>query len=182
MQYIEVKIKEIVPDKESEGCYRILFEDLAGGLELPVVISAQDSRPLIALLEEEFSTRPQTHDIFYRFIQTTGYRVERMNITGFDRGIFRASLFFKGADHGFEMDCRPSDGVALAHRAEAPMFVAREVMDRVGVLLSHDFGSMKRPQQILVMEEKLNRLVAEERYEEAVILRDRIASLRMKNG
>ena len=181
MKYIEIKVKEIVPDPESEGCYRLILEDVAEGLELPMIISTLDARPLQNELEGGRSLRPDTHELFTRFIETTGYRIRRMNIHDFRRGVFYASLFFdQGNDHknGFEADCRPTDGVALALQAGAPMYVSEEVMKQVGLLLSNDIGKMKAPQRLRVMEEKLRRLVQEERYEEAGILRDRINALK----
>lgn len=179
MAYIEIKVKEITQDPESEGCFRLVLEDIEEGLELPMVISALDARPLLAELEGERSFRPNTHDLFSTFISATDYRIERMNIHDFRQGVFYATLALGSENkESIEMDCRPTDGVALALRAKSPIFVEQEVMKRVGILLSNDIGKMKIPQRIRVMEEKLQRLILEERYEEAGILRDRIRALK----
>lgn len=182
MKYIEVKIKELIPDPESDGCFRLILEDIEEGQELPIVICEADARPLAAELQGERNLRPHTHDIFSQFIAAAGYRILRMNIQDFRRGVFYASLVFQAEEKDpFEMDCRPSDGIALAMRASAPVFVSEEVMKQVGLLLSKNMGKMKLPQRIRVMEEKLQNLVHEERYEEAGILRDRIKALKTDN-
>ena len=179
MAHTEVKVKEIVPDPESEGCFRLVLEDVEGGLELPLVISALDARPLLAELEGTRGFRPQTHDLFQAFIDAAGYRLERFDIRDFRRGVFYGAMSFGHNEaEGFEMDCRPTDGVALALRSGAGIYVDNEVIRQVGILLDKDMGSMKVSQRIRIMEEKLQRLVGEERYEEAGILRDRINQLK----
>lgn len=180
MKYIEIKVKELVPDPESEGCFRLVFEDVEGGLELPMIVSALDARPILSEMGGERNIRPLTHDIFSAFIEAAGYKLTRLNVREFRRGVFYADLVFRHEDgeESLEMDCRPSDGVALALQAGAPMYAAEEVMNRVGILLGNDMGKMKAAQRLQVMEQKLTRLVDEERYEEAGILRDRIRSLK----
>ena len=183
MKYIEVKLKELIPDPESDGCFRLILEDIEEGQELPIVICEADARPLSAEIHGERNLRPSTHDLLSQFISATGYRILRMSIQDFRRGVFYASLLFQGEEKDpFEMDCRPSDGIALALRTGAPVFVSEEVMKQVGLLLSKDMGKMKLPQRIRAMEEKLQHLVHEERYEEAGILRDRIQALKTDNA
>ncbi|MDL2230666.1 DUF151 domain-containing protein [Alistipes sp. OttesenSCG-928-L06] len=179
MKYIEVTVKEIIQDPESDGCCRLVLEDVEGGQELPIVISSPDARPVAAQLNGERNLRPATHDLFAQFIAASGYRLDRLLIQGFRRGIFYASAVFAGENkEPLELDCRPSDGVALALRAKAPILASEEVMQQVGRLACRDMGQMKLPQRIQAMERKLQRLVQDERYEEAGILRDRIQALK----
>ena len=178
MPFIRVHIKEIVPDAESERCFRMILEDSEGGLEMPVVISEADARPLIALLDQDLTVRPQTHDLLQQFIRMQGFQMSRLEIDRFEKGVFHARLYLQGENDRVELDCRPSDGVALALRFQAPIYVDKKVMGRVGSLLNNDIGSMKLPQRIEVMEKKLSKLALEERYEEAAILRDRINILK----
>ncbi|MCD8185501.1 MAG: DUF151 domain-containing protein [Rikenellaceae bacterium] len=181
-EFIEIQIKEIIEDPDSNGCYRLVLEDTGQRLEIPIVISPLDARPLLTLTEGEPSLRPGTHELFAQFISATGYRLHHLKIHDFQRGIYYASLIFgRDGQEIFTLDCRPTDGVALALREGAPMYIGQEVIQRVGMLLYHDMGSMKLPQRIHVMEEKLKRLVEQERYEEAGILRDRINALKQEN-
>ena len=179
MAYIEVRVKEIVPDPESEGCFRLVLEDAEGGLELPIVISAPDAHPLLAELEGERSFRPQTHDLIQAFIDATGYRIERFEITDLRRGVFYGTLRFTcNETEILELDCRPSDGIALALRANARIYADEKVVKRAAVLSSGNMDILQVSRRIRIMEEKLERLVGEERYEEAGILRDRINFLK----
>jgi len=183
MKPIELKVKEIIPDPESEGCYRLILEDIEEGLEVPMVISALDARPILAEINDEKGIRPHTHDIFTQFIILSGYRLQRVTIHDFRRGVFYASMLFTSENReSLELDCRPTDGIALALRTKAPVYIEEEVVKRVGMLLCNDMGRMKAPQRLKVMEEKLKRLVAEERYEEAGILRDRINTLKLDHS
>ena len=91
MTYIEIKVKEVIPDPESEGCFRLILEDLEEGLELPMVISALDARPILAELEGERAFRPNTHELFGQFIFDTGFQIRRLSIHDFRKGVFYAS-------------------------------------------------------------------------------------------
>lgn len=80
--------------------------------------------------------RPQTHDLFADVLLALGARVERVVINDFSDTVYFARLII-GAENELhsrkilEIDARPSDSIALAVQAEAPIFVAQHVWDAV---------------------------------------------------
>ena len=65
--------------------------------------------------------------------------VQRIEITRLEEGTFYAALVLRGEDHTFAIDARPSDSIALAIRAGAPLFVAEDVLDEAAVEAEPDF-------------------------------------------
>ena len=80
--------------------------------------------------------RPQTHDLFGDVLVALGARVERIVINDFSDTVYFARLII-GAENEIqerkivEIDARPSDSIALAVAAEAPIFVAHHVWEAV---------------------------------------------------
>ncbi len=80
--------------------------------------------------------RPQTHDLFGDVLIALGARVERIVINDFSDTVYFARLII-GAENEIqerkivEIDARPSDSIALAVAAEAPIFVASHVWEAV---------------------------------------------------
>lgn len=98
--------------------------------------------------------RPITHDLLLDVVDKLGGRLERVEIDRVDAPIFYASLVLRGAASAeidgaaaptedapeIRVDARPSDALALAVRANAPIFVEDDVMNRAGYLGSRDNG------------------------------------------
>lgn len=77
--------------------------------------------------------RPITHDLMLDAVKQLGAKVERVEINRVDAPIFFASVILgrDGADE-ISLDARPSDALALAVRANAPIYVEDDVMNRAG--------------------------------------------------
>lgn len=80
--------------------------------------------------------RPLTHDLLLDMIGRLGARVEEVRINEFHDETFFArvvlSRVYDGATR-YEFDCRPSDAIAIAVRARAPIYASDDVMAEVGV-------------------------------------------------
>lgn len=87
-----------------------------------------------AVMADQKPPRPLTHDLFTQMLDAFGGRVTRMLIVRVEGDIFFARLFLEAENEVMErkiveLDARPSDCIALAVRAGAPMYVLREVWD-----------------------------------------------------
>lgn len=102
-----------------------------GDEAVPVAIGYLEAAAIAAVLRGEPSSRPMTHDLFHDVIRETGCRVIRIEITDLKEGTFYARILFGSEEaDAFSMDARPSDAVALALRFDAPMFMAKAVLDQ----------------------------------------------------
>lgn len=83
--------------------------------------------------------RPITHDLMLDTIQALGAKVERVEISRVDAPVFYARLILtiagdEGQMREVNLDARPSDALALAVRANAPIYVEDDVMNRAGTV------------------------------------------------
>ncbi|NJM07583.1 sigma-70 family RNA polymerase sigma factor [Candidatus Gracilibacteria bacterium] len=100
---------------------------------LPIWIGPTEADAIAMVLAGEQSVRPLTHDLALRLVETLQARVERVVITKITESTFFAEIALLSDTQRFVVDARPSDAIALAVRANAPIFVARAVLDAAGV-------------------------------------------------
>ncbi len=89
-----------------------------------------------AVMSNQTAPRPMTHDLFSQSIEAFGGRVTRLIIVDVKGEVFYSRLFIEGKNeiqhHKIvELDARPSDGIALAVRAEAPIYVLESVWSQL---------------------------------------------------
>lgn len=107
----------------------LVLKELDGERQLAIWISAAAGAAILSALEPESVDYPSTHDLLVEALASQGALIERLNINSAADGVFHAELSI----NGMTVTCRASDGVALALRCGAPMFVADEVMADAGV-------------------------------------------------
>lgn len=136
---IQVRIASLGIDARSNSPV-IILRPLEGESDdnriLPIWIGTPEATSILLALEGAEPPRPMTHDLMRNVIEQLGYTVRRVEITRVTDGTFFASLVVQsGAADGsmLEIDARPSDSIALAIRAGAPLFVAEEVLDVAAV-------------------------------------------------
>jgi bifunctional DNase/RNase len=126
---LEVEIKDIVLDP-SLNLPVVMLEPKSGGPLLPIWVGAFEANAIALFFEKERFARPLTHDLFISALTRLDARVVKLVITDLSENTFLSLLY---VDHGgslVALDARPSDGIALALRAGAPVFVRRSVFDK----------------------------------------------------
>ena len=76
--------------------------------------------------------RPMTHDLLKMMIETLGAKVTAVCVHAFEERTFYAHLTLEVDGNNIDVDCRPSDAIALGLRCEAPMYVVEEVLAEQG--------------------------------------------------
>src|SRR5690625_7403956 len=84
----------------------------------------------VAARMEEKPERPHTHDLMLSMIEMLGATLERIEITDLKDGTFYGQMVLKRAGVEIDLDCRPSNALALAARADCPVLNARQVMEQ----------------------------------------------------
>ena len=102
---------------------------------LTIYIGAAEADAIALRLQEVNVARPMTHDLLTNVMSELGARVVRVVVTEVKNDTYYARLYLDVNDQELEIDSRPSDAIALAVRAEAPIFVEDAVIDAAGVLL-----------------------------------------------
>ena len=131
---IELVLNKIKVD-ETRNEQVIVFREKEGTRYLPVVIGLAEVNAIKMKLSGITPPRPLTHDLLLDLISQLGGRLERVVIDKLHNNTFYAKLHLKRSSSNGEImvDARPSDSVALALRAGAPIFVADEVLGAAGV-------------------------------------------------
>ena len=80
------------------------------------------------VLNNENLPRPLTHDLFLMTLKAFKAELRRVEINDLREGTYYAVLVLSGPDGRTRIDCRPSDAIALAMRAAAPILVEEEVL------------------------------------------------------
>ena len=125
---IEVKIRGLMMDPNS-GTPIIILKDVNSDTMLPIWVGAYEANAIALEIEKIAPQRPLTHDLLRNLIVEMGARVERVVVTELRDNTFFAVIEMRGsADEALLLDARPSDAIALALRADCPIYVSEEVI------------------------------------------------------
>jgi uncharacterized protein len=102
---------------------------------LPIWIGPYEAEAITIALQEIEVARPQTHDLLKNLMQSINARLLRVEVIALREDVFFGNLVIELNDgQVLNIDCRPSDALALSVRAHVPILVAREVMENAGVV------------------------------------------------
>ncbi len=107
----------------------LVLKDVTGEKTLPIWIGLLEATAIASELEEVSFSRPMTHDLLKNFVTHLGCTVTRVEVTELKDNTFYALIHLEGPQGKSTLDSRPSDAIALALRAKAPIYVAQEVLD-----------------------------------------------------
>jgi bifunctional DNase/RNase len=166
----------------TEAGYVVLLQSEADDKTLPIAIGSAEAQAIAFELKGKEFPRPLTHDLLRNVLVELGATLTKVEVNGLREDTFLATLHLSTPKGHVEVDSRPSDALALALRCEAPMYVAEEVMAKAGVVLDKAGRvSVTRheepPDPLQQIKAQLEKAIAEERYEEAARLRDKLREL-----
>lgn len=129
----EVAVHKIKID-ENHNEQVIVLKTVNGNTVLPLVIGIAEVHAIKMKLSGIEPPRPLTHDLLRNTIESLGGIVEYVVIDNVDKRTFYAKVVIsvEGRDD-VRIDARPSDGIALALRAQVPIFVEERVLEEAGV-------------------------------------------------
>ena len=97
---------------------------------LPIWIGLFEANAIALVMEQITTARPMTHDLLKNLVELLDARVERAVVDNLKENTFYASVYLLTGGEERRLDARPSDAIALALRAGAPIFVTRDVLSR----------------------------------------------------
>lgn len=125
---IEVKIRALMMDPNS-GTPIIILKDINSETMLPIWVGAYEANAIALEIEKIAPPRPMTHDLLRNLIVELGLKVDRVVVTSLRDNTFYAVIEMTGDDgEPMRLDSRPSDAIALALRADCPIYVDLEVI------------------------------------------------------
>lgn len=127
---VEMELNKIVIDEKRHD-QLIVLKERQGERLLPIVIGLAEASAIKLKISGFIPPRPMTHDLFFSTIQNLDASIDRIIIDKLEENTFHAKLVIKtAAGEDRIIDCRPSDSIALAVRAQAPIFVEDEIINQ----------------------------------------------------
>lgn len=108
----------------------VILKEANGDIMLPVWVGAMEAMAVSLVLNNENLPRPLTHDLLLMSLKALKSQLLRVEINDLKDGIYYALLILNGPEGRTRVDCRPSDAIALALRASAPILVDDDVLRR----------------------------------------------------
>jgi hypothetical protein len=107
----------------------VVLKDWDSEKRLPIWIGAAEARSIALQLEGTMSPRPLAHDLLMSCVRAAGGRVVRVVINDLQDGTFYATVDIDTGNEIKHIDARPSDAIALAVRADCPVFADGGALD-----------------------------------------------------
>jgi hypothetical protein len=186
---VKLSVMGISYSPMQNGAFALLLAvDGDSKVRIPVVIGGAEAQSIAIKLERVRTPRPLTHDLFCSFAHAFGVRLKEVFIYRFEDGIYSSELTFTDGSRTIGLDARTSDAIAIAMRADAPIYTTQAIVDETGIELEEvepdpvsagndnatdEAQQSAEPEQneehltVKELETRLAKLIEEENYEEA---------------
>ena len=125
---VEMELNKIVIDEKRHD-QLIVLKEKGGSRILPIVIGLNEASAIKLKISGFQPPRPLTHDLLHSTIENLEASIDKVIIDKLEDNTFHAKLIIKTSSGETKViDARPSDSIALAVRAHAPIFVEDEVV------------------------------------------------------
>jgi bifunctional DNase/RNase len=125
---IEMTIKGLMVDPITNMPI-IILRDKDGQRVLPIWVGVFEANAIALQIENVTTPRPMTHDLLRNVIQDLRARIDKIVVSDLKENTFYALIYLTVNGDVVAIDARPSDAIALALRARAPIFVEERVID-----------------------------------------------------
>jgi len=116
----------------------VLLKTVDGNRFLPIWIGHPEAASILMKLQGATTPRPMTHDLLCSMLGELEVRCTQIAVTELRENTFYASITLNVNGREMEIDSRPSDAIALAVRAGAPIFAADEVIAESAIEFEHE--------------------------------------------
>lgn len=191
----------------SGGGYALLLKEVEGERRIPIIIGHFEAQAIAFELEGIKPPRPLTHELIKNLLDALSYSIESVIINELRDSTFFAKLVLDSEEID-PLDSRPSDAIALALKFNAPIYVAKDVMEEIGFVpkinldnddldlndmdstddeesiaddARKDFKTATKEEKLKKLQNELENAVNDEDYERAAELRDQIKKIEISN-
>lgn len=116
----------------------VILKEIDQDRYLPIWIGLYEAEAITIALQDIQVARPQTHDLLKTLINALNARLVQVEVKSLSEDVFFGNLVLEISGDLQNVDCRPSDALALAARMNVPIMVSEEVMDQAGIIPEED--------------------------------------------
>ncbi|NIM45027.1 MAG: bifunctional nuclease family protein [Nitrososphaeria archaeon] len=127
---VEMKVKVVTFDPSRDG-FVVLLSDLENTHALPIWIGPFEANAIALKLRNTNLHRPMTHDLIRNILAVFDSEIVKIEVMDFKRNIYYAQIHIKADGKEITIDSRPSDAIAVALAAGAPIYVNESVLSKV---------------------------------------------------
>jgi bifunctional DNase/RNase len=124
---IEMKIRGLMVDP-STSMPIVVLKDVNGETLLPIWVGLYEANAIALEIEKIAPPRPMTHDLLKNLVQGLNGSVQKVVVTELKDDTFFAVVWMEQDGETVAIDARPSDALALALRADCPIYVSDQVL------------------------------------------------------
>jgi bifunctional DNase/RNase len=126
---VQVELARIIIDDKGDD-QAVVLREKDGGRQIPILIGYVEAHSIQMRISGMTAPRPLTHDLIVNVIASLNARAEQVYIDDLVEGTYFAKLRLIHAHGTVDVDCRPSDGIALSVRMGIPLFVDEKVFQK----------------------------------------------------
>ncbi len=116
----------------------VLLKTTLGNRFLPIWIGHPEAAAILAKLQESETPRPMTHDLFATALGELDAELVKIEVVEMKDSTFFAKVVLRRDGEEMSIDARPSDAIALALRAKAPIYAADDVVAESGIQMEDE--------------------------------------------
>jgi bifunctional DNase/RNase len=124
---VPVRVGSVAVDRNNAPV--VILEEEGGPRLLPIWIGTAEATSIATEMNEQRPPRPNSHDFTKRVIQSLNASIDRVVVSDLRAGTYYATLFLQVGGRTVEIDVRPSDGIAVALRLDAPILVRERLFE-----------------------------------------------------
>jgi bifunctional DNase/RNase len=127
MTQVRCRVQGVFVAVSGGGASPAVLLSVNGEKSLPIYIGLWEAISINNALNKEVSPRPLTHDLIIDLFRSFGIMMRALQIDALEDGVYYANMVLLNGDREESMDCRPSDGIAIALRCGAEIFIEDQV-------------------------------------------------------
>ncbi|HME00499.1 MAG TPA: bifunctional nuclease family protein [Terriglobia bacterium] len=124
---VEMKIRGLMMDPVTNMPI-VILKDVNGGSVLPIWVGIYEANAIALEIEKVATPRPMTHDLIKNVLVGLDAHIHKVVVTELRDDTFYALIWLEREGQVLSIDSRPSDALALALRADCPIYVEDEVL------------------------------------------------------
>jgi len=129
-EFLEVKVLDAIP---LDTGWAVLLKRDGDDTILPIFIGDAEGMAIRLRLARQKPPRPLTHDLLQNVVTALGAKIVKVEVDDLRGDTFLGRIYLEQGKKKLDIDARPSDSIALALGAGAPIHVSKRVMEKAGL-------------------------------------------------